>query len=934
MGAKSTFKEKGRSIMVKKILSCLVCAAVTLSMTACGKNEYDTSSISGGSSSDKDDNTSAESNINDLFEKRTSMFEFLPAIDKPNSEDEFICEEVDGVGVKITGTTAQGKALWIPDKLYGKPVLGVNLPKAEFEEIIMPDTVQIFSVNYAKVKYMNIPRNIRYDHSTDGYDMPATNEIVLEAVYFDDGISEIKAMAAGKSLKRVSLPDSLTTLGKGAFATCSGLTNIVIPESVKSIDPTAFEDCENIRIKYGELIFTYDDRLNLSLECTCDENGISHTVFEKSAWGYYEEKTYDDNITYCSRKAEKITISANIKNISQNIFYYCDKLQSIEVDSENENYYSRDGVLFGIGLRDSNDVLLAYPNAKPDKKYTVPDNIYVYHSAIQNCFYLENIDVSDSNERYCSVDGVLYSKGKTELLVYPAGKRDNEYTVTAEQVYPGAFFGCKNLEVITITELTLRKFAVESETAGVMSFSGCTKLKQIKITGENNKYRSIDGVVFGENGAELIAYPPGKTDSNYTLPDSVTEGIYKPRLNGNTNLKTITYKGKTFSLNKLDELNDVIKYGENGVFIENAMLTGVSEYAEEIVIPDNVTDIVEYVFNGRDNIKTIKYKNKTYTLNDLENLFAAVRGEEGLTIVDGKLTAVSPELTEVRIPDRVTEIKQDYINTPSAFDDCNNLKKITFGKGVTSLKGEYSVRPYWFASVLGGYYGSGCTGVEEVIIPEGVVEVGDSAFAELPKLRSITLPSGLQSIGVGAFLNCTSLTKIAIPDSVTSISAPEVGSIASFPGSFDGCTNIKATYKGKTYDYAHIDDLYKAINGLTVEGNGLTIENGVVVSADKTITKAVIPQGVTAIGADSFSNCTELAEVIIPNTVTFIGAYAFNNCESLREVTLPDSVTECQIVRGGVREPHPFYNCPDIVITYKGKAYTDKYELYAAVNGN
>lgn len=798
--------------MVKKILSGLVCAAVILSMTACSKNEYDTSSVSDGSSSDKDDNTSAENNINDLFEKRTSMFEFLPAIDKPNSEDEFICEEVDGVGVKITGTTAQGEALWVPDKLYGKPVLGVNLPKAEFEEIIMPDTVQIFSLNFAKVKYMNIPRNIQYNHSTDGYDMPETNEIVLEAVYFDDGISEIKAMTIGESLKRVSLPDSLTTLGARAFAYCSGLTNIAIPESVKKIDPTAFEDCENIRIKYGELIFTYADRLDLSLECTCDENGISHTMFERSAWGNYEEKTYDDNITYCSRKVEKITIPANINNISPSIFYYCDKLQSIEVDPENENYYSKDGVLFQeVG---NYDYLLVYPNARPGKKYTIPDDAAIGYSPFRNCLYLQSLEVSADNEVYSSEDGVLYStyNGKRSIAAFPGGK--TEYDLPDD--VSGDFLDEGTLIIVR-------------------------GLKSVNASKNNESFRSEDGVLYSKDMSKLYAYPLGRTATEYTLPDSVVSntlsisGIYD-----NPYLKTIVYKGKSYTHDKfLNELHDAVVYGENGVWVnENGTLTGVSKYAEEIVIPDNVTDVVEYIFNDRDNIKIIKYKNKTYTLNDLKDLFAAVRGEEGLTIVDGKLTAVSPELTEVVIPDRVTEIESDTYGThKTAFKDCDYLKKVTFGKGITELEG-MSFAMAGRASIFGW---DSCNNISEIIIPEGVTSIDYFAFYECENLKKITLPNSLKTIGwevfmgctnlneivipnsvididTGAFRNCTSLTNITIPDSVTKIAVheefndPVVGVIIN-NGAFDGCTNIKATYKGKTYDYAHIDDLYKAING-------------------------------------------------------------------------------------------------------------------------
>lgn len=899
----------------------LLCAASILSLTACSKAKTESGSINVNSNgSSLTASGSGESGEGDVeFAERTSMFEFLPPILKPNSEDEFICEE-EGVGVKITGTTAQGKALWIPDKLYGKPVLGVNLPKAEFEEVIMPDTVQIFSLNFAKLKYMNIPRNIQYDRSTDGYDMPAFSEMVLEAVYFDDGISEIMAMTVGESLKRVSLPDSLTTLGAGAFATCSGLTGLVIPDGVKKIDPTAFEDCKNIRIKYCDDIYTYDDRLNLSLECTCDENGISHTVFSQdSRFGTYEEKTRDDLIAYCSRKVEKLTIPANISHINP-VFDYCDKLQSIEVDPANTHFYAKDGVLFQkLDSRGKEDnTLLAYPNAKPDKSYTVPDNVDIRHfsggiTPFSNCLYLQNLEVSSGNEIYCSEDGVLYYKketndGKRSVWAFPGGRTEYE---------------------------------LPDNVVGYDILTNARGLKSITVSETNELFYSKDGVLYIKTSGVLFLYPRGKTDAEFTLPDdSEVKILSRSGIFVNPYLKAIIYKGKSYAPGESGKLFDAIAHGESGVRINSdGTVTGISDYAEEIVIPDNVTGIDDDVFSNREKLKSIKYKNKTYTRDNLNDLYAAVRGEEGLTITsDGKLTKVSPDLTEVKIPDRVTEIARDKYNAPIAFKECGKLKKVTFGKGVTCISGDYTISPYIFINIFGGSYNSDCNSVEEMIISEGVTEVGDSAFAELTKLKTVVFPNSLKYIGVGAFLNCTSLKEIAIPDSVTSIAAPTYGRYT-FPGAFDSCTNIKATYKGKTYDYAHIDDLYKAINGnenssAVTGGEGLTIENGVVVDADEGISRAVIPQGVKQIGADAFSDCTQLTEVLIPDTVTFIGAYAFNNCTSLRELTLPDSVTECQIVKGGVREPHPFYNCSDLKITYKGKTYTNTDELYAAVNGS
>ncbi|MCH5209250.1 MAG: leucine-rich repeat protein [Oscillospiraceae bacterium] len=76
-------------------------------------------------------------------------------------------------------------------------------------------------------------------------------------------------------------------------------------------------------------------------------------------------------------------------------------------------------------------------------------------------------------------------------------------------------------------------------------------------------------------------------------------------------------------------------------------------------------------------------------------------------------------------------------------------------------------------------------------------------FFNCTGLTSVNIPDGVVSIGLSAFENCQSLTNAEIPESVT-----EIGLWA-----FNKCQDLTASYKGKTYDYKHINDLYKAING-------------------------------------------------------------------------------------------------------------------------
>ncbi|MBP0960173.1 MAG: leucine-rich repeat protein, partial [Oscillospiraceae bacterium] len=83
-----------------------------------------------------------------------------------------------------------------------------------------------------------------------------------------------------------------------------------------------------------------------------------------------------------------------------------------------------------------------------------------------------------------------------------------------------------------------------------------------------------------------------------------------------------------------------------------------------------------------------------------------------------------------------------------------------------------------------------------------ISKIDEYAFFECKSLSEIVIPEGVTEIGYASFMNCKNLKEITIPDSV--ISTGEL--------SFFSCPNIVVTYKGKTYTYAEIGDLYNDIN--------------------------------------------------------------------------------------------------------------------------
>ncbi len=222
-------------------------------------------------------------------------------------------------------------------------------------------------------------------------------------------------------------------------------------------------------------------------------------------------------------------------------------------------------------------------------------------------------------------------------------------------------------------------------------------------------------------------------------------------------------------------------------------------------------------------------------------------------------------------------------------------------------------------------------GVDSVIIPEGVVRIGESAFSN-GKFSSVTLPSTLQTIDDYAFFSCTNLTRVTLPEGVTTIGSKafawcEVLLSVNLPDSIltIGDNPFSACYK---------------LAGVTMspEHPTLAIIDQVLYSkADKRLVwyprsklgdPFVIPTGIRIIGADAFCASYDLRQVVIPDTVTTIGDSAFYSCAQLTEITLPDSVvcvgpnpfTRCgSITTVNVSPTHPVLECIDGVLYDKAE---------------
>ena len=186
--------------------------------------------------------------------------------------------------------------------------------------------------------------------------------------------------------------------------------------------------------------------------------------------------------------------------------------------------------------------------------------------------------------------------------------------------------------------------------------------------------------------------------------------------------------------------------------------------------------------------------------------------------------------------------------------------------------------------------------ISEIVIPEYVTSIEDSAFYNCSGLTSITIGNRVTSISHKAFYNCSGLTSIEIPDSVTSIGwdafygCSLLESITlPFIGASKTAGNGYEQVFGYIFGYKTTSSYGSSVSGAIYQYYGSNkYYHYYIPSSLKTV---ILSNSVTSIGYSAFYGCSKLTSITIGNRVTSIGRKAFEGCSGLTSITIPNSVT-------------------------------------------
>lgn len=170
--------------------------------------------------------------------------------------------------------------------------------------------------------------------------------------------------------------------------------------------------------------------------------------------------------------------------------------------------------------------------------------------------------------------------------------------------------------------------------------------------------------------------------------------------------------------------------------------------------------------------------------------------------------------------------------------------------------------------------------IVEVLLPDGLREIGEKSFCCCASLSKVSLPEGLLTIGPGAFSNCHKLTTIHIPGSVTSVGI----------AAFIECSMLKEVVFCKGSDPLLIIDCQAfydcpSLTTISIPSTVKVINVGTFRGC-KSLTNVHLSDGLQWIGRDAFRECLSLLSINIPASVVGIHVDAFGNCHHLHGVAI------------------------------------------------
>ncbi len=377
------------------------------------------------------------------------------------------------------------------------------------------------------------------------------------------------------------------------------------------------------------------------------------------------------------------------------------------------------------------------------------------------------------------------------------------------------------------------------------------KIHDYSVDSENPCFSTIDGILYDKSRTTLIAYPSGRTETSFTVPDG------------------------TISIG-------------NRAFFDNPVL-------QEVVFPDSVKTIEEYAFMSCDVLAHVDFGSVSIlergAFQTCASLSPADLSDQIKVIGDYAFFRNAPA-AEITIPASVTSVGakafggckvSGFLADPksTAFTSEDGILLSKDGKTFIQLPDDKQITSF--------------------TVPEGTEAISRYAFADNPYIREIILPDSLKVIEGGAFSGCENLAKVIIPDTVSSMGT----------GLFQRSDQIEEFHIPASVDTLE-EDFFRntRVKTVTVQEGHARYEILGGILYDKVEQKLVyyfgsageytIPSEVEILAAYSFNGHPELTSLTIPDSVTKIQPLSLNLTDATTFVVSKESYAGQYMQKAGL----------------------------------
>lgn len=562
------------------------------------------------------------------------------------------------------------------------------------------------------------------------------------------------AFAGNTTLQSIELPSNLKTISYNAFGGCSGLADITLPDSVTKVGPGAFKGCSLLKL---------------------------------------------------------MEIGPNVSSWGSGVFNDCTSLSSLIVSDENPNLTYYNGALYNGDMSMLYQVL---PN-RAGENFCMPDEVKSIDTyALWNLQNVKNVKLSSnlktipsySMSSMGSVENVVISDSVSQIaeraMVNNSQLKQVSIPASVSSISNKAFKGDANVKIYTTQGSTADSFGQENNIPVIYSaeldtdFADSNESIQEKPN-RKNVATSKKNSEKAESESDIEQEETESEESSTNPLDTVEDGVAAKTkivnskavlLVNNTTQKVYGGTGKNSAVSQQKE--DSEESSTDSVTGSEKENSSESEPTADINTSDtndadnkaaeNKTSNSNTTDNGKiSNSSQIIQQKEYYKQKDLTNYTI---NEKINTI--GRLAFAESGLKEIIIPENVTDIEY------GAFYGCTSLEKVTIPDTVKTIGTKAFADTPWLDNWLNGESSGG----EDDFLIEGdnilIAYRGKNSFVEIPE--------NVEQIGAEVFKGHSEIKVVSIPDSTTKIEADAFRNCSKLER-INGAKNVRNIVRGAFY---------------------------------------------------------------------------------------------------------------------------------------